>query len=90
MKKTFLSRCAACMLCILGVMTSCSDDDKLSENPGSGQDQSGVVAALEGNWIVDLDGQSEIDYGFMTLHFDKAGSGEMGITVYDYDTNGYD
>ena len=51
MKKTFLSRCAACMLCILGVMTSCSDDDKLSENPGSGQDQSGVVAALEGNWI---------------------------------------
>ena len=89
MKKTFLSWCAACMLCILGVMTSCSDD-KLSEIPGNGQGQSGVVAALEGNWIVDLDGQSEIDYGFMTLHFDKAGSGEMGVTVYDYDTNDYE
>lgn len=90
MKKTFLSWCAACMLCVLGVMTSCSNDDNVGEIPGNGQDQSGVVAELEGNWIVDLDGQSEIDYGFMTLHFDKAGSGEMGITVYDYDTNGYD
>ena len=90
MKKTFLSWCAACMLCVLGVMTSCSNDDNVSEIPGSDQDQSGVVAELEGNWIVDLDGRSEIDYGFMTLHFDKAGSGEMGITVYDYDTNGYD
>lgn len=90
MKKTFLSWCAACMLCVLGVMTSCSNDDDVSEIPGNGQDQSGVVAELEGNWIVDLDGQSEIDYGFMTLHFDKAGSGEMGIAVYDYDTNGYD
>ena len=90
MKKTFLFWCAACMLCVLGVMTSCSNDDNVGEIPGNGQDQSGVVAELEGNWIIDLDGQSEIDYGFMTLHFDKAGSGEMGITVYDYDTNDYD
>ena len=57
MKKTSLSWCAACMLCVLGVMTSCSDDDKVREIPGSGQDQSGVVAELEGKWIVDLDGR---------------------------------
>ena len=41
MKKTFLFWCAACMLCVLGVMTSCSNDDNVSEIPGNGQDQSG-------------------------------------------------
>lgn len=74
-----------CSLVMTG-MTSCRDNE---DNNGATPVPSPVSKQLTGNWIVDLDRDSTIDMGFLTLQFREDSHAQIGMVVYDYDADAY-
>ena len=79
---------AAILTCSLAMtgMTSCRDNE---DNNGATPVPSPVSKQLTGNWIVDLDCDSTIDMGFVTLQFREDSHAQIGMVVYDYDADAY-
>ena len=79
---------AAILTCSLAMtgMTSCRDNE---DNNGATPVPSPVSKQLTGNWIVDLDRDSTIDMGFLTLQFREDSHAQIGMVVYDYDADAY-
>lgn len=65
---------------------SCTDnnDNEVTPVPNA------TMANLEGKWIIDMDGESDLDYYFLTLNFAKDKKAEIGLTIYDYDSDSYE
>ena len=70
--------CSAAMM----VLSSCAQKDNTPDSP---TDQS-----LVGSWIVDLDGQGSVDMAFLTLNIAKDAKAELGIVLYDYESDSYE
>ena len=87
MKELFMKTLSVMLLGMtMTAVISCTDnnDNEVTPVPNT------TMANLEGKWIIDMDGESDLDYYFLTLNFDNDKKAEIGLTIYDYDSDSYE